>query len=151
MNDALRYALLLLKFRPRSEYELHQRLKRKGYPEPVIKEALPFLKEKGLIDDLEFARIWVSSRIKKPLGIRRIKQELKLKGVEEDLIEQAIESLGDKYSEEETIKELLCSRWKKLKHVEPHKAKRRLFLYLLRRGFSSDMIQEAISQIRSNE
>ena len=147
MNEALRYAFRLLKFRPRSEYELQQRLKRQGYPESTVKEALFFLREKRLVDDLEFARMWVESRIKRPLGINRIKQELKIKGIDKDLIGQVIESLGTKYSEEETIKGLVCRRWEKLKLIEPAKAKRRLFLYLLRRGFSPDKIQEVINQI----
>jgi len=147
MSEAIRYAFRLLKFRPRSEYELHQRLKKRGFPEPTIKETLFFLKEKGLINDLEFARIWVESRIKKPLGINRLKQELKIKGVDKGIIERVIEIVSSKYDEEEIIKNLICRRWEKLKHIEPEKAKRRLFLYLLRRGFSSDEVQEAINQI----
>jgi regulatory protein len=151
MNKALGYALCLLKFRPRSEYELSQRLKRRGFLESNIKETLLFLKEKGLVNDLEFARIWVESRIKRNLGISRIKQELKIKGIDKDIIRQVIASVGLRYNEEERLKELIHRRWERLKHVEPQKAKRRLFLYLLRRGFSSNMIQEAINQIRSNK
>ncbi len=149
MNEAgaLRYALRLLKFRPRSEYELCQRLKRRGFSESTIKETLFFLKERDLVNDLEFARIWVESRLKKPLGINRIKQELKIKGIDKHLIEQVIESIGAKYNEEEVLKDLIHHRWEKLKHIQQQKAKRRLFLYLLRRGFPSDMIQETISQI----
>lgn len=151
MNEVLRYAFRLLKFRPRSEYELRQRLKRRGFSESAVGEALFFLKEKKLVDDLEFARIWVQSRLKKPLGISRIKQELKIKGIDKDLIEQALRNIGDKYSEERVINELVCRRWERLKHLQPQKVRRRLFLFLLRRGFSSDKIQEAINQIRTSE
>ena len=146
MNEALRLAFRLLKFRPRSEYELHQRLKRRGFSESARKEALLFLKEKGLVNDLEFARMWLGSRIKKPLGINRIKQELRIKGIDKDIIEQVLGSISN-YSEEAVIKDLVCRRWEKLKHIQHQKAKRRIFSYLLRRGFSSDMIQEAIDQI----
>ena len=146
MSEALRYAFGLIKFRPRSEYELRQRLKRRGFSEPAIEETLLFLKEQGFVDDLEFARIWVESRIKKPLGINRLKQELKIKGIGKDIIEQALESVSN-YNEEAVVKDLACRRWEKLKHIQPQKAKRRIFLYLLRRGFSPDTIQEAISQI----
>ncbi len=147
MNKALQYALRLLKFRPRSGYELHQRLKRRGFTESTIKETLFFLKDKGLINDLEFARIWVESRLKRPLGINRIKQELKIKGIDKGLIEQAVANISSEYSEEEVIRELACRRWEKIKHLQPNKAKQRLYLYLLRRGFSSEKIQEAINQI----
>lgn len=147
MNKAFGCALGLLKFRPRSEYELHQRLKRRGFLESVIKETLLLLKEKGLVDDGEFARLWVESRLKRPLGINRIKQELRIKGIEKELIQQVIESVSSKYNEEEVIKELIQRRWEKIKHIPPQKAKRRLFLYLLRRGFSSERILEVINQI----
>ena len=147
MNKALEYAFRLLKYRPRSEYELSQRLKRRGFPESTIKETVIFLKEKDLINDFEFARIWVESRIKKPLGINRLKQELKIKGIDKDLIKQVIDRVANKYKEEEIIRDLLSRRWERLKNMEPHKARRRLFLYLLRRGFSSEKIQEAINQI----
>ena len=149
MNEALRYAFRLLKFRPRSEYELRQRLERRGFSEPIIKEVLFFLKGKGFVNDLEFSRMWAESRIKRPLGINRIKQELKIKGIDRELIKQVIESIGAKYSEDKILKELICRRWQKLKHIQPDKAKRRLFLYLLRRGFPSDNIREAIEQIDS--
>ena len=151
MNKALRYAFGLLKFRPRSEYELRQRLKRRGFSESAVEETLFFLKEKKFVDDLEFVRIWVQSRLKKPLGINRIRQELKIKGIEKDLIEQALKDITDKYSEDRVVKELACRRWGRLKHVQPQKARRRLFLFLLRRGFSIDKIQEAINQIRTSE
>jgi regulatory protein len=147
MNKALGYAFRLLKYRPRSEYELRQRLKRRGFTESTIRESLLFLKEKGLVDDYEFARIWVESRIKRPLGIYRLKQELKIKGIDKNLIEQVIERIRSRYSEEETIKGLISRRWEKLKHIDSQKAKRRIFLYLLRRGFSSDKIQEALDEI----
>lgn len=144
MNKAIGYAFALLKYRPRSEYELRQRLKRKGFTETTIRQTLLFLKEKGFVDDYEFARIWIESRIKKPLGIYRLKQELRIKGINKELIEQLIEQIGNRYSEEEVISDLIQRRLEKLKHIEPAKAKRRIYLYLLRRGFSSNKIQEAL-------
>jgi len=147
MNKALSYAFRLLKYRPRSEYELRQRFKRKGFTDSVIKETFLFLKEKGFLDDREFARIWVESRIKKPLGIYRLKQELKAKGIDKGLIEQIIQRISSRYSEAEVISDLIQRRLHRLKLIEPAKAKRRIFLYLLRRGFSSEGIQEALNQI----
>lgn len=147
MNKALQYAFRLLKYRPRAEYELRQRLKMRGFTQSIIEDTIVSLKKRGLIDDFEFARIWVESRIKKPLGVVRLRQELKIKGIDSHLIEQVIEGISSKYSEEQIIRDILERRWEKLKHIEPQKAKRRLFLYLLRRGFSSNKIQEAINQI----
>ena len=144
MNKALEYALRLLKYRPRSERELCRRLKRRGLSQAAINEAIRFLKETGLVDDREFARAWVESRSKKPLGAYRLRRELRVKGVDKEIIEKAISAQGLAHNEEREIKGLLSRRRQKLRGVPPQKAKQRLYLYLLRRGFSSGKIREAI-------
>ena len=140
------YAFLMLKFRLRSENELYQRLKKK-FKEPVIKQTLDFLKEKAFIDDREFARLWVTSRIKKPLGLLRLRQELRLKGVDKNIIEAQLEKIKENYSEGEVVLRIARDRFEKLKGTEPYKAKRRLFQYLSRRGFSPGTITDALSRL----
>ena len=147
MNKALNYAFCLLKFRPRSEYELRQRLERKGFSEEQIRQTLGLLKQKGFINDEEFARMWVESRINKPLGLRRLREELRVKGISRDLITQILEQTQEKYSEEKLIQDAISRRLDRLKRLEPKKAKQRLYLYLLRRGFSTDRVREAVNQI----
>lgn len=147
MNKALRYAFCLLKFRPRSEHELRERLGKKGFCESEIKETLIFLKQKGFIDDLSFAKAWVESRAKKPLGIRRLRHELGIKGVSKELINRVLEELAGKYCEEEAVRELVLRRREKLRNVEPAKAKRRIFAYLVRRGFPHDLILEEVNRL----
>ena len=147
MSKALQYAFRLLKYRLRSEYELIQRLKRKGFSDQDINQTISYLKERAWVNDYEFARIWVESRIKKPLGVYRLRQELRLKGIDKDLIEQTLKDASKRYSEEDMIKQIISQRWKRLKNIPTRKAKQRLFLYLLQRGFSSDTIREAIEQL----
>ena len=69
-EKAKAYAFLLLKFRLRSAKELEQRLKQKGFSEELSRETVNFLKDKEFIDDRVFARGWVSSRLKRPFGLR---------------------------------------------------------------------------------
>jgi regulatory protein len=76
LEKARAYAFLLLKFRPRSELELSQRLKRKKFSQEIVFKSIAFLKEKKFLDDDCFARNWINSRIKKPLGLRRLRKEL---------------------------------------------------------------------------
>lgn len=147
MNKALNYAFCLLKFRPRSEYELRQRLKKRGFQGQEIKETIFFLQEKSFLNDQEFAREWAESRLRRPFGFKRIRQELKIKGIKQELIDQTLRELNSKYSEDEMIQEAMLRRWEKLKHIEPVKAKRRLFMYLLRRGFSADIIRDSIREL----
>jgi regulatory protein len=138
---------LLLKYRLRSENEIRLRLKKKKFPQELIDEAVAFLKEKRFIDDSVFARAWIESRLKRPLGLRRIQQELKLKGVAKEVISACVSRIKEGYAEEDVVKVIAEARRKRLKGIEPALAKRRIYAYLLRRGFSHDIVYDAISQL----
>ena len=140
------YAFFLLKFRLRSENELSERLIRKKFPEETVKEVTAFLKEKRFIDDSIFAKAWVNSRLKRSLGFRRIKQELRQKGIDKAVIETELGSVKG-YSEAEIILKLAKERLGKLKAVEPVKARRRAYEFLLRRGFSPEVVIDTLNQL----
>ena len=145
MQKARSYAFLLLKFRLRSEHELYERLK-KRFEEGVIKDALGFLKEKNFINDTLFAKTWIESRLKKPFGLRRLKEELKVKGINKETIDSQISEIKKNYSESEIVEKITKERLNKLKNIDPQKAKMRVYGYLLRRGFSPEIVSQAISQ-----
>ena len=146
-EKAREYAFLLLKFRLRSEKELAQRLKQKGFSEELCQDTVSFLKDKQFIDDRVFARGWVAGRLKKPFGLRRIRQELALKGLDKQVIEEAFARVKEDYDENSIIRELVEQRFSKLKGIEPLKAKARVYAYLMRRGFSPDIIGEAVNKM----
>lgn len=141
------YAFLLLKFRLRSEKELYQRLKRKKFAEEIIRETILFLKDKGFIDDESFTKTWIESRLKRPLGLRRIRQELNLKGIAKETIDSQIIEAKNNYCEEDIVRKVAQERLGHLKSIEPDIAKRRLYSYLLRRGFSPEIVVDAITQL----
>jgi regulatory protein len=146
LEKAKNYAFLLLKFRLRSEKELYERLKRKNFELNIINQTLSFLKDKCFIDDRLFAKNWIEWRLRKPLGLRRLKQELKIKGIDKEIIDKELEDLKKNYSEEDIVSGLAKQRFQKLRGVEPNKAKQRVFGYLLRRGFSPDIVIDVLNQ-----
>jgi len=147
LSKAKNYAFLLLKFRPRSEKEIYQRLKKKKFDDRIIKETIAFLKDKDFINDNYFAKAWVESRLKRPLGLRRIKQELRIKGIGKEIIDSQIDEIKKNYSEEDIVAEIARERFNRLKNIEPEKAKRRLYAYLLRRGFSPEIVIDVINKL----
>ncbi|MFH0826488.1 MAG: regulatory protein RecX [Candidatus Omnitrophota bacterium] len=147
LEKARNYAFLLLKFRLRSEEELYQRLKRKNFEEPIIGETLAFLKERNFIDDEAFARAWIATRLKRPLGLRRIRQELRIKGVAKEIIDTQFREIKKDYPEEEIVRQLAKTKLDKMKDMDPRTARRRLMAYLLRRGFPPDVITDVMSQV----
>jgi regulatory protein len=141
------YAFLLLKYRQRSEKEISERLRKKKYPEEIIKETLDFLREKKFIDDAVFARVWIRERLARAIGPRRLFQELKLKGIDKQVIENNLGEAKEYYSETETIRGLAERRFNSFKDLDPQAAKRRVYAYLLRRGFSPDAVIDTLNQL----
>lgn len=139
---------MLLKFRQRSEKEIYQRLKKKKFDDNTIKETVTFLKDHGFINDTDFAKAWIESRLKRPLGLRRIRNELKLKGIDKDIIESLIGAIKKNYLEEDIVRALTEAQFNRLKNLEPQKAKQRVFSYLIRRGFSTEIIMQEINNLK---
>ena len=148
LQKARGYAFLLLKFRPRSENEIRQRLKKKKFNSEIIESTVSFLKDKGFIDDNYFAKTWIESRIKKPLGIRRLKAELSIKGINKEIIDTQINEIKKSYAEEDIVGGIARDRLNKLKGIDPQKAKKRVYAYLLRRGFSPEVVIDVINQVK---
>ncbi|OGX25649.1 MAG: hypothetical protein A2787_05905 [Omnitrophica WOR_2 bacterium RIFCSPHIGHO2_01_FULL_48_9] len=137
----------LLKFRLRSEQEIRTKLKTKKFSDETVNSTVQYFKQLQLIDDRQFAKSWIAARLARPLGINRIRFELKTKGIAEDLIKEQLNAIDDTYSELETVLELGKRRFAKYKNIEPMKAKRRTFEYLSRRGFKTETISKAIRQL----
>lgn len=140
---------MLLKYRPRSEKEMCLRLKKKKFDEGAIRQTLVFLKEKSFLNDADFARAWIASRLKRPLGLNRIKWELKQKGIDRQIIDTLIREIKEHYPEKDIVAGIVQERMERLKDIDPRKVKRRIFSYLLRRGFSSDVVTQAIAGIKA--
>jgi regulatory protein len=146
-SAARAYSFLLLKYRQRSEKEISDRLRKKKYPEEIVKETLDFLRAKKFIDDAGFARAWIKERLARAIGPRRLYQELKLKGIDKQVIESNLSQAKEYYSETETIRELAQRRFNSLKDLDPQAAKRRVYAFLLRRGFSADAVIDTLNQL----
>ena len=144
-ESAKAYAFFLLKFRQRSRKELFERLRKKKFDPGTIERLLDFLQEKEFINDFNFARAWADSRIKKPLGLRRIERELKSKGIADELIGRVLNEARDGYCEKEVVGRIAQEKIEKLTGIEPAKAKKRLYAYLARRGFSPEIIIDTIN------
>jgi len=147
LQAAKEYSFLLLKFRLRSEKELASRLRQKKFSEAIIQVTLNFLKDKQFIDDQIFAQGWVAFRLKRPFGLRRIRQELVQKGLDKEIIEVTLAQAKEDYDEGAIVRQLAEQRFCRLKGVEPLKAKARLYAYLMRRGFSLDTVRNAVGEV----
>ena len=137
-------ALRLLDYRPRSSKEIERRLAKAGFAEEVVEETLRRLDELGLIDDRQFARMWINRR--KALGKTRIKWELRQKGVSNDVVEEALLAV-DPETEYRSAVEAARVRWEKDRSPDERTRRRRLAAYLQRKGFGWDVISGVLNEL----
>lgn len=140
-------ALRFLKIRPRSIAELKEKLGAKGFPAMEIETTILDLLASRLLDDRAFTKSWINYRLARPFGFRRIIQELRLKGIDQETIEQEIAEIKGSYNPEKTALELAQRRWQRLPGIDPLKKKKRVLDFLLRRGFEADIALKVLKRI----
>ncbi len=140
---ALSYAHRLLSLRERTAKEVERRLKEKGYGGECARQVLQRLSEKRFIDDRRFAREWIkNSSALRPTGIFAIKSELKRKGLEEGLINDAFDDDEVGYNEREVAGSLAEKLLESTRETDRLRRKKKVHGYLARRGFSFDVIND---------
>jgi len=144
-SKARGYALRLLGIRGRSERELRDRLKRKGFKKDTIDATIPALKEFGLVDDPALADDLIAYAVnKKTLGVRGVKALLQKRGIPEDIIDS---SGIDTIDEIKGAEELVRKKVKLFKSLPKEKVKRRLYGMLQRRGHSAETIKRVLDGV----
>lgn len=148
---ARRIALDLLSVRQRSESELRRAMAKRHVPEDVADEILTRFVEVGLVDDAAFAEAVTQSRSRHSLhGRTRIRQELRAKGVDREIAEEAIAGL-DPEEERSAAMQLAQRRMRAMSNLEPHVARRRLAGVLARRGFSSSIVSSVVAAVTQSD
>ncbi|MCC6982825.1 MAG: RecX family transcriptional regulator [Bauldia sp.] len=138
-------ALVFLSYRPRSEREVRDRLRRGGYQPPVIDEVIGRLHGWRYLDDADFARRWVEGRTaQRPRGRRLLQQELWQKGVDREIAREAIEEA--ELDEESAAEELARKRIAAYGQEDPAVIRRRVGAYLARRGYGFDVVRAALDK-----
>lgn len=127
---------------PRTRRQLFLKLKERGCPAGVAGPLLDRFEELKLIDDAAYALLFIDA--KRDFGLRRLRDELRARGVSRDVIEDAISESGSDENESERAAALL-RRWLRLPGMTPQKLKGRLD----RRGFTYSAVSDAFEICRS--
>lgn len=144
LSKAKSKALDYLSRAPHTKHDLGIKLKNKGYDEQIIDLALDELEQMGLIDDMEYATLYMEMAKEKCYGPSKIRYELSHHGVSNDIITEVMEQEGG--TDLEQLKELLLTKYRGCDFADI-KVKQRAIRYLASRGFNFDIINEAIRKI----
>ncbi len=152
VEHALAAAYRLLIFRDRSRNELIQRLLEKGFSSGTVSEAIEILEDEGFIDDFEFARAFVRSRMSKGWAPRLIHQHLVFRfGIEPGTASRALAEEYDPDVASRVVLRLMGIKFRSMQGMEPQKIRRSLIGYALRRGFSPAEAMELTNKIMKGE
>lgn len=119
----------------RSRAELATKLAGKGVPDDVAERMLTRFEDVGLVDDEAFARMWVGSRQPgKGLARRALAQELRRKGIDDEVAKGALDEI-DPEDEVESARMLVRRKMRSVQRVDRTTAIRRLTGVLARKGY----------------
>ncbi|HYE59199.1 MAG TPA: regulatory protein RecX, partial [Rhodothermales bacterium] len=146
-------ALSYLTTRARTRREVATRLRDGGFESDVNEEVLDWLDGRGLLDDAAYAEQYAESRrLGQGYGPERVRQELRRRGVDGETAARAVEQ---RYAEDETLAMALSQaerRWPSLaREPDPRKRRKKLFDFLVRRGFSFDTARRAVETVSGAE
>jgi regulatory protein len=139
LNAAIHY----LGYRPRSEFEVRERLRRRGFDDS-IELVIAKLKERGLVNDMDFARFWKENRDSfSPRSQWLTRLELRQKGIADDIINQVVDAIDN----DDSAYRAALGKARSLPRSDCQSFRHRLEEYLKRRGFSYGLINHTIERL----
>jgi regulatory protein len=143
---AFQKALQFINHRPRSIEETRRRLTEKGFESEVIEATLNRLVEKTLLNDLSFSRLWIENRNTfRPRSNRLLAYELRLKGVSDDVIAQALESFGG--DQTDLAYEAGIKKAKQCQNETRLDFQKKVGGFLSRRGFHYGIVKPTVEKL----
>ena len=154
-DRALDKALTFLERRDRTEAEVRERLAKAGFGADAVDAALAKLIELGFVNDADYATRYIEALARKGRGRLRIREELRRKGLPEELARNALEDGYGRAQEEETAlveaRKAYSELPPELIRTEPRKAAEKVSRRLVSRGFPYEIIGEVMERIRNEQ
>ncbi|OGX06065.1 MAG: hypothetical protein A3G87_02450 [Omnitrophica bacterium RIFCSPLOWO2_12_FULL_50_11] len=142
------YAVRLLTASKKSSAELLNRLERKGYESNVAQQIVQKLKSQKVLHDQKLVQDTIQwAQETKHLGRNRLIQEFKKRGIERALIDEALKALPQA-KERELAQNLAYERWGQLGKLDFKKRTKRVYNYLVSRGFDFELSREIVIALK---
>jgi len=143
-GKAYSYATYILASRMYTVKEIQDKLRRRDVSEVIIDSVVAKLLETRLLDDEVYAKNFVETSVKQgKKGAKRIRDELKNKGILDEII---VEVLADFDQNQEILKRELEKCWYKYSKFSGYEHKQKVTQALARRGFSFDDISTVYAE-----
>ena len=146
-------AYRFISYKPRTLKEVSDKLKAKGFQSDLVSKVVEELKNYGFINDLEYARNFVLNRSRsKTLGELALRRELLSKGISSEIVDEVLSERENLIDEFEIALDLAQGKLKQIKSLKKRKKgrdeyKRRIYEFLLRRGFKFETINRVMREV----
>ncbi|MBM7825620.1 regulatory protein [Arcanobacterium pluranimalium] len=135
----------------RSEKQLRDALARRDVPAEVIDTTIARFLEADLINDSKYAQSFVRLRFaEKSTSRRKLREELRNRGITGDLAEQALTQVSDS-DEYHSAVQFVRKKMRANARLDQEVARRRIYGALARRGFSPDVIGKAMDSVNHTD
>lgn len=145
------YALELLLSQTYTKQQMIEELEKHGFCVHAVSETIENLEQLGHVKDEKYARNWVKNRRRtRPTSKRLMRRELTNQGVDKSTVDRVLAEIDEA---DETALALQVARKQviRYKSLAPHVAKRRLYAFLIRRGFDHDTVAQVMRRILTME
>jgi regulatory protein len=150
-SQARNIVLNQLNFMPRSRKELETALAKRHIEPDVAKSVLDRFEEIGMVDDAAYAELLIRSRCNtKRVSRSVLRQQLRQKGVSQEIIEEALMVISDA-DELRMATELVERKARAMSCLEPEVRKRRLFGLLARKGYNTAIALRVINDLEASD
>ncbi len=144
-------ALRMIERNFKTEKEVKDKLKLKGYDDDSIENSVRFLKEYNFVNDRAYTKAFINDKLK-TMGSQKIKYSLIQKGIAKEVIE---EELSDLNKENEKSVALNIAKKKlsviKNKENDKYKISGKLYRFLISKGYESNIINDIVKEVMSVE
>ena len=145
-NDViLKKVLHYCAYQDRCTQEVRTKLSTFDMPDAEKEKIVKLLVDEGYLDDERYASTFVRSKIHlKKWGVNKIKMSLKMKGIDDEIIKNAISEIDPEVYREELVKVL---RTKKINESDPYKRKAKLAQYAMQKGYEASLVWDIVKNL----
>lgn len=146
INDAiLKKVLHYCAYQDRCTHEVRTKLATFDMSDSDKEKIVKLLVDEGYIDDERYASTFVRSKIHlKKWGVNKIRMSLKMKGISEEIISNALSEIDPEIYKDELIKVLKA---KKINESDPYKKKAKLAQYAIQKGYEPSLVWEIVKNL----
>ncbi|MBC9704531.1 MAG: regulatory protein RecX [Enterococcus sp.] len=149
-SRAKNYCVWAMGNAPKTRKQLTDKMRQKNCPDEIIEETLKWMEDNLLLDDTELAENYVSIKQGMGKGKNKIAQDLRMKGIDPETIEQVLENT-DEEAERERALEFVRKRMPSTRWLEKQKRVTRLVGQLTRNGYNMGIAFSVINEALAEE